>query len=99
MQGILKVGRDFFVFFDSKTGLVRRLERDDAYKMIRLCDSVLVGRLKPKKLTDSVHDFLEIPYEDDLDADVTYDQDDLSKFVDALFRSDDDCDDCDDLDD
>jgi len=93
MQGVLKVGRDCFVFFDSETGLVRRMERNDAYKMIRLCDSVLIGRLKLiklsdsvligrlkliklEKLTDSVPDFLEIPYEGDLDANVTCDQDD-----------------------
>jgi len=103
MRGILKVGRDFFVYFDSKMGLVRRLERDDAYKMIRLCDCILIDAIKLKKFIDSVHDFLEIPYEGDLDADVICDQDDLSKFtaadVDALFRTDDDCDDRDDLDD
>ena len=103
MQGILKVGRDFFVYFDSKMGLVRRMERNDAYKMLRLCDCVLIDAIKLKKFIDSVHDFLEIPYEGDLDSDVIRDQDDLSKFtvadVDALFRSDDDCDDHDDLDD
>lgn len=104
MQGILKVGRDFFVYFDSKMGLVRRMERNDAYKMIRLCDCCMfIDAIKLKKFIDSVHDFLEIPYEGDLDADVIRDQDDLSRFtvadVDALFRSDDDYDDRDDLDD
>lgn len=102
MQGILKVGRDFFVYFDSKMGLVRRMGRNDAYKMIRLCDCVLIDAIKLKKLIDSFHDFLEIPYEGDLDAAVICDQDDLSKFtvadVDAIFRSDDDCEVHDDLD-
>lgn len=103
MRGILKVGRDFFVYFDSKIGLVRRMGRNDAYKMIRLCDCVIIDAIKLKKFIDSVYDFLEIPYEGDLDADVTFDQDDLSRFtvadIDALFRTDDDCDDRDDLDD
>lgn len=101
MRGILKVGRDFFVYFDSKIGLVRRMERNDAYKMLRLCDCMLIDAIKLKKFIDSIHDFLEIPYEGDLDADVICDQDDLSKFtvacVDAIFRTDDDCDDRDDI--
>lgn len=112
MRGILKVGRDFFVYFDSKIGLVRRMGRDDAYKTIRLCgcmtvdalcDCVIIDALKLKKFIDSVYDFLEIPYEGDLDSDVIRGQDDLSKFtvadIDALFRTDDVCDDHDDLDD
>ena len=94
MQGILKVGRDFFVYFDSKMGLVRRMERNDAYKILRLCDCILIDAIKLKKFIDSVHDFLEIPYEGDLDADVICDQDGLSRFtvadVDALFHPDDD---------
>lgn len=48
MQGILKVGRDFFVYFDSKMGLVRRMERNDVYKMLRLCDRILIVAIKLK---------------------------------------------------